>query len=89
MSTNTTKQSNNKTSHQKIWSGIVASDINDKTVVVSVSSSKIHSIYKKRFVTTKKYHVHDQSNKYKINDIVKFVETKPISKNKHYIIFEK
>lgn len=62
--------------------GTVVSDVNDKTIVVSVATSKNHPLYKKRYTTTKKYTAHDEQNTATKGDIVIISETKPVSKNK-------
>jgi small subunit ribosomal protein S17 len=74
---------------QKKWNGMVVSDKNDKTIVVEVKSIKSHPIYKKKFTKSRKYHVHDELNEYKNGDMVEFVETKPISKKKFWIVVKK
>lgn len=66
--------------------GVVVSDAMDKTIVVSVTSFKTHSKYLKKYKSTKKYKVHDQENKYKIGDVVEFAPTKPISKDKRFVV---
>lgn len=73
-------------SKKKIWSGIIVSDKMDKTIVVKVETVKQHPIYLKRIVRSKKYKVHDQENKHKVGDKVQFVESKPISKDKRWIV---
>lgn len=69
--------------------GEVISDKTDKTRVVLVKSVKIHPLYKKRFIVRKKYYIHDEQNTSKIWDMVKFRETRPISKLKRWILVEK
>jgi small subunit ribosomal protein S17 len=64
--------------------GIVASDKMDKTVVVSVDSLKKHPKYHKRYLSTKKYKVHDPRNQFKKGDTVSFVSCRPISKDKRW-----
>ena len=64
--------------------GFVTSDKNDKTIVVKVITKKIHPIYKKRYVSSKKYQAHDETNEAKIGDQVSIIETRPISANKHF-----
>ena len=71
---------------KKIWSGVVVSDKMDKTIVVKVETVKQHPIYLKRIIRSKKYKVHDQDNKHKVGDIVQFVESKPISKDKKWVV---
>jgi len=60
--------------------GRVISDKMDKTIVVAVNRFVTHPLYKKKYRVTKKYHVRDENNKYKIGQQVTIVETKPISK---------
>lgn len=66
--------------------GMVISDKMDKTVVVAENTLKTHPKYKKRYMTTKKYKVHDPENKCKVGDVVEFVPAKPVSKDKKYRI---
>lgn len=78
--------SEQKNNVKKIRKGIVVSDKPDKTVVVRVNRVKVHPVYKKRIVVSKKFHVHDPENKYKVGDMVQFVESRPFSKKKKWII---
>jgi small subunit ribosomal protein S17 len=64
--------------------GRVVSDKMDKTIVVAVNSLKTHSKYIKKYLSTKRYKVHDGENKYKVGDIVEFIQCRPISKDKRY-----
>ena len=64
--------------------GFVSSSKNDKTIVVNVVTKKIHPIYKKRYVTSKKYQAHDENNEAKLGDKVSIIETRPISAHKHF-----
>lgn len=66
--------------------GIVVSDAMDKTIVVAVQTLKTHPKYLKKYMSTKKYKVHDAENKFKKGDKVEFIECKPISKDKRHII---
>ena len=66
--------------------GTVVSDVNDKTIVVEVTSYVDHPIYKKKFPKTKKFHAHDPENQYKTGDVVTIYETAPISKNKTWTV---
>ena len=68
---------------------VVVSDKMNKTAVVAVTRLKEHPIYRKRYKVTKKYKAHDEGNEYKIGDKVFIRETKPISKDKKWIIVEK
>jgi small subunit ribosomal protein S17 len=68
--------------------GKVVSDVCDKTITIEVVTYKKHPLYKKNVKTTKKYAVHDETNKAKVGDVVKIVATKPISKTKHFYLKE-
>ncbi|MBI2453373.1 30S ribosomal protein S17 [Candidatus Peregrinibacteria bacterium] len=64
--------------------GVVTSDKNDKTIVVTVNTYKMHPKYKKRYRTSKKFHAHDPENKHKVGDEVVIYETRPLSKLKRW-----
>ena len=68
--------------------GKVVSDKNDKTITVLVETYKKHPKYGKRVKSSKKYSAHDESNKAKVGDIVRIVETRPISKTKRFYLAE-
>lgn len=68
----------------KSFVGFVTSDKSNKTIVVTVVTYKIHPIYKKRYISSKKFHAHDEKNEAKIGDKVSIIETKPISSTKHF-----
>ena len=68
--------------------GKVVSSVNNKTITVLVETYKKHPLYGKRVKSSKKYAVHDETNKAKVGDVVRIVETKPISKNKHFYVAE-
>ncbi|MEK6645294.1 MAG: 30S ribosomal protein S17 [Candidatus Firestonebacteria bacterium] len=67
---------------RKIRTGIVVSNKMDKTVVVNIERVMTHPLYKKILKKTKRFKVHDEKNECKIGDVVKIMETKPISKEK-------
>lgn len=73
---------------RKVQTGKVISDKMDKTVIVAVETYKKHSLYGKRLKYTKKFKAHDENNQAKIGDIVKIMETKPLSKDKHWRLVE-
>jgi small subunit ribosomal protein S17 len=77
-----------KTTTKKTLKGIVVSDKMDKTAVVAVTRFVKHSKYKKYFKITKKFKAHDESNTAKTGDTVAIVETRPISKDKHFAIVQ-
>ena len=68
--------------------GVVVSDKMDKTIVVKVENLKKHPIYHKRFKVSKKFKVHDKNNTCMIGDKVKIMETRPLSKDKHFRVLE-
>lgn len=68
--------------------GKVVSAKNVKTVTVEIERKKIHPIYRKRFISTKKFQVHDEIGVAE-NDYVIIEETKPISKNKKWTVIKK
>ena len=73
---------------RKEFVGTVVSAKNDKTITVLVETYKKHPKYGKRVKYSKKYAVHDETNKAKEGDIVRIVETKPISATKHFYLAE-
>lgn len=64
--------------------GQVVSDKMDKTVVVAITDSVKHPLYKKVLKRTKKVKAHDENNECRIGDTVAIMETRPISKSKHW-----
>ncbi len=66
--------------------GTVVSASNNKTITVLVETYKMHPLYGKREKYSKKYAVHDESNKAKVGDVVRIVECKPVSKTKHFYL---
>ena len=73
---------------KRVLQGVVVSDKNDKTIVVEVERRYTHPLFKKTVRRTKKYHAHDQANKFKVGDKVSIEESAPISKNKRWIVLE-
>lgn len=71
----------------KILIGKVVSKKMDKTATVAVERVVVHPLYKKRYKRIKKYHVHDELGA-KVNDVVKFVASKPYSKSKKWKLVE-
>lgn len=70
--------------NRKVYRGTVVSDAMDKTVVVEVITSKRHPLYGKRVKYSKKYKAHDELNEMQVGDVVEIVETRPLSKDKHF-----
>ncbi len=71
---------------KRVLKGTVVSDKMDKTIVVLVERIKQHPRYKKRYRVFKKYKAHDPNNKHKMGDKVQIQESKPISKDKKWIV---
>ncbi|MGZ8782876.1 MAG: 30S ribosomal protein S17 [Gaiellaceae bacterium] len=68
--------------------GTVVSDKGDKTIVVKVDTIKAHPRYKKVVRHSKRFHAHDEENSAKLGDVVKIVETRPLSKTKNWRLAE-
>lgn len=66
--------------------GVVTSDVQDKTISVAVVRSVTHPVYGKRYAVTKKFAVHDEKNTAHVGDKVEIVETRPISKRKSWAL---
>lgn len=73
---------------RKVRVGKVVSNKMDKTIVVSVDRQVPHALYNKPMVTSKRFKAHDENNECQIGDIVKIVETRPLSKDKHWRLVE-
>ena len=69
---------------RKVKIGKVVSDKMDKTIVVAVEDSIRHPLYKKIVKRTQRFKAHDENNEAKIGDIVEVMETRPLSKDKHF-----
>ena len=72
---------------KRLLSGVVVSSNSNKTIVVKVTRRVRHKLYKKIISRSKKYHVHDENNSFKIGDVVSIIETKPISKLKTWSVY--
>ena len=73
---------------RKIKLGHVVSNKMDKTVVVAVETSKRHSLYGKTIKRVVKFKAHDKNNECQPGDIVKIIETRPLSRQKRWRIAE-
>lgn len=71
---------------KRILQGVVVSDKSDKTVVVKVERRYAHPVLQKTIRQTKKYKAHDENNQFKIGDTVSIEESKPISKDKCWVV---
>ena len=72
----------------KIQSGIVVSNMMDKSIVVKIERKVKHPLYKKTIKRSKKYIVHDEKNECKVGDIVDIAECRPMSKRKRFRLFK-
>jgi len=79
---------NNARGRRKIRVGLVTSNKMEKTITVSVERKVKHPIYGKFFKKTTKFMAHDEKNECSIGDIVKIMETRPLSKNKCWRLVE-
>jgi small subunit ribosomal protein S17 len=73
---------------KKILQGIVMSTKMQKTVVVAVESFIRHPLYKKTLRRTKRYKAHDEDNTCVLGDVVRIIETRPLSKEKRWRVLE-
>ncbi|MBR2136612.1 MAG: 30S ribosomal protein S17 [Alphaproteobacteria bacterium] len=71
---------------KRILQGVVVSDKQDKTVVVSVERQVMHPVYKKIVKKSKKFAAHDENNQFKVGDRVSIEECRPISKHKSWTV---
>ena len=74
---------------KRILTGHVVSDKSNKTIVVEVKRKFRNPFFGKVISRSKKYHAHDEKNKFKKGDIVKIIESKPISKLKTWEVIDK
>ncbi|MBI2797693.1 30S ribosomal protein S17 [Candidatus Saccharibacteria bacterium] len=70
----------------KSLTGTVVSNKMDKTVIVAVERLKSHPLYKKRYKVTARYAAHDEANALQVGDKVEIVESRPISRRKHFVV---
>jgi small subunit ribosomal protein S17 len=75
-------------SNKRILQGEVVSDKMQKTIVVLVSSRKMHRLYKKYITVSKKYKAHDENQEAHMGDTVRIIESRPISKEKRWKLLQ-
>jgi small subunit ribosomal protein S17 len=75
-----------KTTQRRTKIGIVVSDKMQKTVVVTVENFRRHPLYGRAIRRTKRFKAHDENNECKIGDQVEIAESRPISKEKHWVV---
>jgi len=78
------EQTKDKDIMRRKLSGVVVSNKMAKTIVVQVDNAAVHPKYKKRYIISKKYKVHDGKGQFQEGDKVSFVECRPLSKDKRW-----
>lgn len=73
---------------RKTRTGVVTSAAGDKTIVVRIERRTTHNLYAKSLRRSKKYHAHDEKNEASAGDLVRIVETRPMSKTKRWRLTE-
>jgi small subunit ribosomal protein S17 len=73
---------------KRVLQGVVVSDKNAKTVVVQVERRYTHALLKKTVRRSKKFHAHDEDDTFKIGDVVRIEESRPISRNKRWVVLK-
>ncbi len=79
----------NKQKQRRRLTGTVVSTKMDKTALVRVDRTMVHSKYQKRYTESKKYKVHDEQNQLKEGDVIIFEECRPLSKDKKWRMISK
>ena len=74
--------------YRKTRTGVVVSDKMDKTIVVAIKTKVRHPLYGKMVNRTRKFKAHDENNECGIGDIVRVMETRPLSKDKRWRVVE-
>ena len=69
---------------RKVLRGTVVSDKMDKTIVVEIATTKSHPLYGRRVKYSNTFKAHDENNEASIGDVVEVMETRPLSKDKHF-----
>ncbi len=73
---------------RKVRQGVVVSDAMDKTVVVAVETQMQHPLYGRTVKKTTKFKAHSEDNQARVGDVVKIMETRPLSKTKRWRVVE-
>jgi small subunit ribosomal protein S17 len=74
--------------NRKTLVGTVVSNKMEKTIVIRIDRRKLHPLYKKYITRTKKIKAHDEGNICQIGDLVKVIESRPLSKDKRWSLLE-
>lgn len=86
--TNTIEATSQQRGNRKERTGVVVSDVQNKTIVVEVMRRAPHKLYKKVVKIKKKFTAHDENNEAKVGDTVRIGETRPLSKSKNWRLLE-
>jgi len=78
----------NRTTQRKVFVGTVVSNKMDKTIVVAIKTRTAHPLYGKILNRTNKFKAHDEENTCQVGDVVKIMETRPISREKCWRLLE-
>ena len=81
-------EATNEGGERKVRTGTIVSDKMDKTVVVTVERQFPHPLYGKRVTRRSKFYAHDEENEFRVGDVVKIEETRPLSKTKRWRVLE-
>jgi small subunit ribosomal protein S17 len=73
----------------RVLRGTVSSDKMDKTVVVMVERVKEHPLYRKKYTVSTKFKAHDAENAYHVGDVVEISESRPLSRDKRWVVERK
>ena len=73
---------------RKVYIGTVVSDKMDKTITVAIDTYRKDRLYGKRVKQTAKFHAHDENNEAQTGDVVKIMETRPLSATKKFRLIE-
>jgi small subunit ribosomal protein S17 len=73
---------------RKVRTGVVVSDRMDKTVIIRIESQKRHPLYGKTVRRTSRFAAHDEGNEAHVGDVVRVMETRPLSKSKRWRVVE-
>ena len=74
--------------NRKVYTGTVVSTKMDKTITVAIDTYRKDRLYGKRVKQTAKFHAHDENNEAQIGDVVKIMETRPLSATKNFRLVE-
>ena len=70
----------------KTLTGIVTSDVANKTITITVTSRETHPLYRKQYTVSRKYVAHDEENEARKGDMVRITEIRPMSKRKNFVL---